>query len=68
VAIPSVTTHCYGLWIFYVGRNSSDDIVIRHGLDRPGIDCHQGQDFPRPFRHALGPASCTMDTLSLSWG
>jgi hypothetical protein len=43
------------LCFIFVGRDNSATIMIRHGLDRPGIECHQGQDFSHPFRQALGP-------------
>jgi hypothetical protein len=43
------------LWFFFVGRDSTAALMIRHGLDRTGMGSHQGQDFPSPFREALEP-------------
>ena len=55
-AEPLVLLHIVmRLFVYLVGRDSSVDIVIRHDIERPGIECHQGQDFPPPFRQAVGP-------------
>jgi hypothetical protein len=37
------------------GRDSLVDIATRYGLEGPGIDSRWRQDFPQPFRPALGP-------------
>jgi len=38
-----------------VGRDSVDGITTRYGLNGLGIKSHWEQDFPHPFRPALGP-------------
>ena len=38
-----------------MGRDSSVDIVTRHGLDGPRIESRWGRDYPHPSRPALGP-------------
>ena len=49
-----------------MGRDSSVGIATRYGLDGPGIESQCGQDFPHPYRPALGPtpASYTIGTGS----
>jgi len=37
------------------GRNSSDGIAARYGLDGPGIESRWERDFPHLSRPALGP-------------
>jgi len=37
-----------------LGRNISDGIATRYGLEGPGIQSRWGRDFPHPFRQALG--------------
>ena len=39
------------------GRNSSDGIATRYGLDGPEIESQWERDFPHPSRPALGPTS-----------
>ena len=39
------------------GRNSSDGIATRYGLDGPEIESQWERDFPPPSRPALGPTS-----------
>ena len=54
-------TKRYGMFPFYVvrcrdvGRDSSDCIATRCGLDGPGIESRCRRDFPHPSRPALGP-------------
>jgi hypothetical protein len=51
------------LWCFYnlhifvviVGLDDSVGIATSCGLDGPGIESRWGQDFPHPYRPALGP-------------
>ena len=38
-----------------VGRNSSDGIATRYGLEGPGIECRWRRDFRHSFRQILGP-------------
>jgi len=40
---------------FVVGRDSSDGIAIRYGLEGAGIESRSGGDFLHPSRTALGP-------------
>jgi hypothetical protein len=42
------------------GQDSSVGIVIRYGLDGPGIESLWGRDFPHPSRPALGPTQPTI--------
>jgi len=51
-----------------VGRDSSVGMQTRHGLDGPGIDYRWGSFFPTSVQTGPGahPASCTVDTVSLS--
>jgi hypothetical protein len=43
-------------WAGYAaGRDSSVDIVTRHGLEDPGIESRWGRYFPHPSRPALEP-------------
>ena len=49
-----------------MGRDSSDGIATRYGLDGPGIEFLRGRDFPHTSRPALGPTQppCIMGTGS----
>jgi hypothetical protein len=42
------------LYPVLVGRDSVVGVATGHGLGRPGIKFRKVQDFPRPFRPALG--------------
>ena len=60
--------NCYVITIVVVvvvGRDSSDGIATRYGLDGPGIEYRGSREFPTvqtgPGAH---PASCTMGTGS----
>jgi hypothetical protein len=39
-----------------MGQDSVVGIVTRYGLNGPGIETRWGQEFPYPYRPALGPA------------
>jgi hypothetical protein len=54
-----ITLHC--------GPESVGGIAIRYGLDGPGIEFRWERDFTHPVPGA-NPASCTVDTGSLSQG
>jgi hypothetical protein len=43
------------LFIYSVGRDSSDGIATRYGLDGPRIESQCGRDFPHLSRPTLGP-------------
>jgi len=43
------------LFGYKFGRDSSDVIVTRYGMDGPGIEFRLGRDFSYPSRPALGP-------------
>jgi hypothetical protein len=44
----------YLMSIYFVGRDSADGIVIRNGLDGPGIKSRLGRYFSHLFGAALG--------------
>jgi hypothetical protein len=55
---PLLNLHCLilGLTPFgWMGLDSVVGIATRYRLDGPGIESRLGQDFPYPFRLALGP-------------
>jgi len=58
------------LRVFRVGWDSVDVIATCYGLDSLGIKPWWKQDFSAPVQTGPGarPASCTMDTESLSQG
>ena len=43
----------YMIWT--MGRDSSDSVVTRYGMDGPGIKSQRGARFSAPSRPALGP-------------
>ena len=49
-----------------MGRDSSDGIAIRYGLDGPGIESRWGARFSAPLQAVpeAHPSSCTMGTGS----
>ena len=52
-----------------VGRDSAVGIATRYGLDGPGIESWWGQDFPEPFRPALGTTQPPIQwARGSSWG
>ena len=51
------------------GWDSSVGIVIRYGLDSPGIEFRSGHNFPHQSRQALGPTQPPIQWVpGLSWG
>jgi len=53
---------CFNFLCTYavMGRDSSDGIVTRYGLDGSGIEYRWGRDFPHPSRPVLGPTQPTV--------
>jgi len=47
--------HAANYTYIYKGRYIAVGIVIRYGLEGPGIESRWGRDFPHQSRPALGP-------------
>ena len=46
------------------GRDTSDGIASRYGLDGTGIESRWGARFPHPSRPALGPTQSPLQWIS----